>query len=83
MNINNLSNKINKMPETNYIHGLKVTFEEDCRDCSHYLEDRLDNDESRVFFEYARLHGKANFRDNNNKKFTLNYKNGAYTLEKR
>lgn len=71
------------MSEVNYIHGLKVVFEGDCRECSHYLEDRLDNEESRVFFEYAHQHGKAYFRDKNDKKYSLSYKDGTYTLEKR
>ena len=71
------------MAEENYIHGMRVVFEADCRDCSRYLEDRLDGEESKVFFEYARQHGKAYLRDGEGRKYSLSYKDGIYNLDKR
>ena len=66
------------------IHGYKTKYEDDVyRGVKHLLQD-LQYEEAKVFFEYARQHLSAQFEDDSEGQYTLNYnRDGTYTLEKR
>lgn len=67
-----------------FIHGFKVKFEEDVRWGVNYLLYDLDYEESRVFFDQAKLRGFAKFEDDQDRQYTLIYNSdGSYTLIKR
>jgi len=67
-----------------YIHGFKVEYEDNVKRGVNYLLYDLDREEARVFFDQARLRKHAEFEDDEEGQYTLNY-NGSnfYTLVKR
>lgn len=65
------------------LHGFYLTYDDDTYEALRYLRDDLDTEESRVFFDQARLRGRAKFEDDNERQFTLNYKSGKYFLVRR
>jgi len=71
------------MPEKTLIHGFSVVYEPNASGGVHYLMYDLDLDEAKVFFNQARQRGEAEFEDDLERKYTLFYKNGIYTLTKR
>ena len=48
-----------------------------------YLLNDLDSNEARVFFDQAKSKGTADFEDDQEGQYTLNYKNGKYFLIRR
>ena len=46
-----------------------------------YLRDDLSNDETKVFFNQARVKGSAAFEDERERKYRIVYKSGTYSLE--
>ena len=71
------------MPKTATIKGYIVHYEDDALLGLRYIENHLDYNEARVFFEQARNRGSAEFEDNNRVNFTLLHHDGAYTLVRR
>jgi hypothetical protein len=71
------------MAEERSVHGYRVMFEKDAIDGVHYLDERLDSDCAKVFFVYAQHYQSAPFRDAQDRKYLLDYKNGVYMLEKK
>ncbi len=66
-----------------FIHNFPVTYEENASEGLRHLKDDLDINESRVFFEQAKKRGSAQFEDDEDREYTLFYKNGAFTLVRR
>lgn len=66
-----------------YLHGFGISYEDNARDGIEYLRDDLDVSEARVFFEYARRNGSAQFEDDDDRQFTLVYEDGNYVLIRR
>lgn len=71
------------MPLKTIVHGFPVIYEENALAGISYLRDDLDYQEARVFFDQARQRGSANFEDDNDRQYTLSYKNGIYNLVRR
>jgi len=71
------------MAEKITIHGFIVVYEQNAQPAVQYLRDDLDFNEARVFFDQARLRGQAMFEDDEDRQFTLLYKDGVYTLIRR
>ena len=65
------------------VHGFTVIYENNASSGIDYLRNDLDFDEAKVFFDQARLKGQAKFEDDEDRQFTLFYKNGIYTLVRR
>lgn len=66
------------------IHGYKIKYENsDYNGIRHLLHD-LQYEEAKVFFEHARLHRSAQFEDDFEGQYMLNYNSdGTYTLSRR
>lgn len=71
------------MTDAATVHGKRVAYEKNAYEGIKYLRDDLDSREARVFFDQARSRGSAPFEDDNDRQFTLFYKNGTYTLIRR
>jgi len=71
------------MPEKTNIHGFNVIFEENAAEGVRYLRDDLDFEEARVFFDQARSRGSAEFEDDEDRQYTLFYRDNIYTLARR
>lgn len=72
------------MPNTVFVHGLKVAFEENARPGIDYLSNDLDTNEARIFFDQARVKGSAQFEDDEDRQYTLFYqKDGSFVLARR
>ena len=71
------------MPQRTTVHSWTVEFEENCHDGIRYLRDHLDLNEAKVFFDEAKLRGAAEFEDNQNRNYTLVYRDGLYVLVRR
>lgn len=67
------------------IHGYRVYYEvyEDVKEGIQYLLFSCETSEATVFFEQARLQGKADFQDEWKRNFTLVYERGYHYLIKR
>jgi len=65
------------------VHDHSVNHEDDSKEGIRYLRDYLNFSESQAFFDQARIHREANFRDNFGHHYTLSYENGEYTLLKK
>lgn len=65
------------------IYGYPVSYEENANNGIRYLQNDLDFQEARVFFEQAKQKGMAPFEDDQNRQYTLYYQNGAYLLVSR
>ncbi len=65
------------------IAGERVYYNDDCKKAVYYLDHDLQRDESKVFFIAARKRGRAEFEDDDDRQFTLRYKNGDFFLEHR
>jgi len=65
------------------IHGFIVTYESNAYEGVRYLRDDLDFEEARVFFDQARSRGFAEFEDDEDRQYTLFYRDGVYTLARR
>ncbi len=65
------------------IFNHSVYFQKNAKAGIEYLQRDLDASESRVFFDQARMRGKANFEDDREGQFTLNLQKGKYFLIKR
>jgi len=48
-----------------------------------YLRDDLSGDETKVFFNQARVKGAADFEDEHERNYRIIYKSGIYSLELR
>lgn len=67
-----------------HIHGHLVRYDDDLIDGMHYIENKLDENESKVFFDEAKRRGVAEFEDNLRHNYDLTYnKDASYTLTKR
>jgi len=67
-----------------HIHGHLVRYEDDALDGIHYLENKLDENESKVFFDEAKRRKVAEFEDYHRWNYELTYNGDAsYTLTKR
>ncbi len=63
------------------IHGFITKYNEKCLSAVRYLRNDLQRDEARVFFDQARIKGRADFEDELENNFTLVYnRDGTYTL---
>jgi hypothetical protein len=63
------------------IYGFIVNYNEECRNGVNYLRNDLQREEAIVFFDQARLKGKAEFEDEMENNYTLVYnRDGTYTL---
>jgi hypothetical protein len=71
------------MPEKTNVHGFTVNYETNAYEGIRYLRDDLDFEEARVFFDQARLRGFAQFEDDQDRQYTLYYRDGIYTLARR
>ena len=71
------------MAEKTTIYGFSVIYEKNAIEGVHYLRDDLDFQEARVFFEQARLKSFAQFEDDEDRQYTLIYRNGIYNLVRR
>lgn len=71
------------MPEKTIVHGFSVIYEQNAIEGIRYLRDDLDFEEARIFFDQARLKGFAQFEDDEDRQYTLLYKEGSYTLLRR
>jgi hypothetical protein len=71
------------MPEKTTIHGFPVTYEQNAYEGIRYLRDDLDFNEARIFFDQARQRGSAQFEDDEDRQYTLFYKEGNYILVRR
>lgn len=71
------------MAEKTNIHNFSVIYEQNAIEGVRYLRDDLDSEEARVFFDQARQKGFAKFEDDQDRQYTLIYKNGIYTLVRR
>ena len=66
------------------VHGRKVDAEDDAKHGVDYLDHLIDRSEADVFFEHARMRGKADFEDQEGRNFTLIRDNdGTYRVERR
>lgn len=70
--------------EDTTIYSFKVQYEEVTKPAVDYLKNDLSSEEAKVFFEYAKRHGSAQFEDDEDRNFTLVYNdNNLYTLTRR
>jgi hypothetical protein len=65
------------------IHGHSISYEDDALEGVHYLQNKLDMDESKVYFDEAKRRGEAEFEDNHRWNYTLTYNDGTYVLTRR
>lgn len=65
------------------VHGHSVYYNDDAKQGIDYLLNDLDLSESRVFFDQAKSKGAANFEDDQEGQYTLDYQNGKYFLIRR
>ena len=65
------------------VHGFNVEYEENALEGIRYLRDDLDFSEAEIFFDRARYKGSARFEDDEDRQYTLLYKNWIYTLVRR
>lgn len=65
------------------VHGFIVSYEPIAIHGIYYLRNDLDLEEAKVFFDQAKLKGKASFEDDQERQYTLFYQNNAYLLTKR
>ena len=71
------------MAEKTNVHGFNMDYEENAMEGIRYLRDDLDFNEAKVFFDQSREKGSAEFEDDEDRQFTLFYKDGIYTLSRR
>lgn len=71
------------MVEKTNIHGFPVHYEKNAYEGISYLRDDLDLEEARVFFDQAKLKGFAKFEDDEDRQYTLFYRQGIYILTRR
>lgn len=66
------------------VHGYRTKYEDDVYNGIKHLLQDLQYKETKVFFEHARLHRSAQFEDDFEGQYTLEYnRDGTYTLSKR
>lgn len=65
------------------IHGHSVYYEHDDHEAIRYLMEDIQPEEARVFFDQAKMRGKAEFETDHDMQYTLTYHSGAYKVEKR
>jgi len=65
------------------VKAYTVYYEDNARQGIAYLRDDLDSTEAEVFFYHARIKGSAQFEDDADRQFTLEYKSNKYTLIRR
>ncbi|MDD5589953.1 MAG: hypothetical protein PHQ47_02130 [Candidatus Portnoybacteria bacterium] len=70
------------MPRTTF-HNYVLEFEENDRHGYDYLASKLNSEEAKVYFDYAKSHGEAQFETQSGKDYSLFHKDGLYTLVKR
>lgn len=71
------------MTEKINVHGFSVDCETNALEGARHLRDDLDFREAAVFFDQSRQKGSAPFEDDEDRQYTLFYKNGVYTLVRR
>lgn len=69
--------------EKTTVYNFIVFYEKDASLGIDYLKNDLDYEETRVFFDQARARNSAQFEDDDDRQYTLLYKNGVYTLIRR
>lgn len=65
------------------VHSFTVEYEEEAKEAIHFLQDELDYEEAKVFFDQAKLKRSAEFEDKYRHNYTLTYANGIYVLTRR
>ena len=69
--------------KTAKIFNHSVHYQKNAKPGINYLQHDLDSNESKVFFDQAKIKGKADFEDDRDGQFTLDYQNNKYFLIKR
>ena len=65
------------------IFSHSVYYKKDAQGGIDYLLHDLDSSESGVFFDQARIKGRADFEDDREGQYTLDFQNGKYFLIRR
>jgi len=67
------------------LYGHPVYHEDSDHDGYDYLAHKIQAEEAKVLFEYARVHGSAEFETHLSKNYTLTHNNsaGTYSIVKR
>jgi hypothetical protein len=68
-----------KLSFLNYV----IAFDESDRWGYEYLTQKINPDEAKVYFEYARNHNEAQFETQNGQDYSLVHKGGLYTIVNR
>lgn len=71
------------MAENIWLHDHYLNYNEADYVGIEYLRDQLTEDEVKVFFDQAYEHGKADFEDNQEHRFSIVYEGSDYTLQAR
>ncbi len=58
------------------VYGFLVRFEQDLREGIRYLSNDLQKEEAKTLFDAARLRGRAEFEDDEDRDWTLTYIRG-------
>lgn len=65
------------------IYGFNIEYEVDAKGGVYQLRDRLERNESKIFFDAARRSKSCEFEDNEGRNYTLWYRDGGYILTRR
>ena len=66
------------------LHGHSVSHDDNDRHGYDYLAHKIDANEAKVLFSYAKEHGVAEFETHDNKNYSINHNsNGTFTIVKR
>lgn len=66
------------------LHGHPVVHDDDDHHGYDYLAHKIQPEEAKVLFTYAKEHGEAQFETHDNKNYSLNHNSdGTYTIIKR
>ncbi|EKD58828.1 MAG: hypothetical protein ACD_56C00042G0002 [uncultured bacterium] len=66
-----------------FVHSFHLMYEKEDEDGMFYLNNRLEKDYAKVFFDYAKDHRVALFEDQSGRKYSLSYENNLYILSKK
>lgn len=63
------------------VHGVRIRYDKNTEHGIYYLKNDLSANEAKVIIEYARLHGSAEFEDDQDRDYTLvKGADGTFTL---
>jgi hypothetical protein len=66
------------------VYGYRVSGEDDVKEGVDYLDNDIQREEARVFFDQAKNKGSVQFEDDKGHNYTLVYKkDGVYWVDKR